>query len=100
MRVGVQAGFQDLSKNVFNGVAKESQSLLAIAVAPCSVSMTGTVSVHPQKGWGQHARITLRCDESSYGSQKLSKISPSPLQIPNMISRRAGRSKFGDHLIQ
>ena len=63
MRVCVFAfkpGSQDLSNDVFSGVAREMPRLLAVAVAPCGVGMTVTVSFHWQKGWGQHAQITLR----------------------------------------
>ena len=75
------------------------QQLLAIAAAPCAVSVAGMVgslwqkgwvqhaqiavsvagmvSSLWQKGWVQHAQITLRCDESSYGAWKLPE-SPNP----------------------
>ena len=56
---------QDLCNDVFNGVAREMQRLLAIAAALCAV----TVSSHRQKGWGQHAQITLRRAESFFNPQ-------------------------------
>ena len=53
---------QDLSNDVFNGIAMKMQRLLAIAAALCAV----TVPSHRQKGWGQHAQITLRRAESLF----------------------------------
>ena len=53
---------QDLCNDVVNGVAREMQRLLAIAAALCAV----TVPSHRQKGWGQHAQITLRRAESFF----------------------------------
>ena len=35
---------QDLCNDVFNGVARKMQRLLAIAAAPCAVSVAGMVS--------------------------------------------------------
>ena len=70
---------QDLSNDAFSGVAKEMRRLLAVAVAPCGVGMTVTVSFHWQKGWGQHAQITLRHAESFLRSHVPLKISQAPL---------------------
>ena len=53
---------QDLCNDVFSGVVRKMQRLLAIAAALCAV----TVSSHRQKGWGQHAQITLRRAESFF----------------------------------
>ena len=53
---------QDLCHDVFNGVARKVQCLLAIAAALCAV----TVSSHRQQGLGQHAQITRRRGESFF----------------------------------
>ena len=68
---------QDLCNDVFNGVARKMQRLLAIAAALCAV----TVSSHRQKGWAQHAQITLRCAESFLSFQVSQKISQDPLRF-------------------
>ena len=84
MRVCVFAfkpGSQDLSNDVFSGVAREMPCLLAVAVAPCCVSMTVTVCFHWQKGWGQHAQMTLRRAESFLRFQVPAKISQAPLRF-------------------
>ena len=68
---------QDLYNDVFNGVAREMQRLLAIAAALCAV----TVSSHRQKGRRQHPQITLRCAESFLSFQVSQKISQAPLRF-------------------
>ena len=71
---------QDLYNDVFNGVAREMQRLLAIAAVLCAV----TVSSHRQKGWGQHAQITLRRAESLFNPQACPENIPCPSWIPNV----------------
>ena len=68
---------QELCNDVFNGVARKMQHLLAIAAALCGV----TVSSHRQKGWGQHTQITLRRAESFLSFQVSPKISQAPLRF-------------------
>ena len=90
MRVCVFAfkpGSQDLSNDVFSGVAREMPCLLAVAVAPCCVSMTVTVCFHWQKGWGQHAQMTLRRAESFLRFQVPAKISQAPLRFLTWLLR-------------
>ena len=65
---------QGLCNDVFNGVARKMQRLLAIAAALCAV----TVSSHRQKGWGQHAQITLRRAESFFNPEPYPTISQAP----------------------
>ena len=68
---------QDLCNDVFNGVAREMQRLLAIAAALCAV----TVASHRHKGWGQHAQITLRRAESFLSFQVSPEISQASLRF-------------------
>ena len=68
---------QELCNDVFNGVARKMQHLLAVAAALCGV----TVSSHRQKGWGQHTQITLRRAESFLSFQVSPKISQAPLRF-------------------
>ena len=71
---------QDLCNDVFDEVARKMQRLLAIAAALCAV----TVSSHRQKGWGQHAQITLRRAESFFNPQPCPENLPCPSWIPNV----------------
>ena len=66
-----------LCNDVFNVVARKMQCLLAIAAALCAV----TVLSHRQKGWGQHAQITLRRAESFLSFQVSQKIFQAPLRF-------------------
>ena len=68
---------QDLCNDVFNGVARKMQRLLVIAAALCAV----TVSSQRQKGWRQHAQITLRCAESFLSFRVSQKISQAPVRF-------------------
>ena len=68
---------QGLCNDVFNGVARKMQRLLAIAAALCAV----TVSSHRQTGRRQHPQITLRRAESFLSFQVSQKISQAPLKF-------------------
>ena len=73
----IKCDCQDLCNDVFNGVARKMQRLLAIAAALCAV----TVSSHRQKGRRQHPQITLRRAESFLSFQVSQKISQAPLRF-------------------
>ena len=65
---------QGLYNDVFNGVARKMERLLAIAAVLCAV----TVLSHRQNGWGQHAQITLRRAESIFNPQPCPENLPRP----------------------
>ena len=69
-----EAAGHGLCNDVFNGVARKMQRLVAIAAALCAVM----VSSHRQKGWGHRAQITLRHAESFFNPQPCPENLPRP----------------------
>ena len=86
----IKCDCQGLCDDVFNGVARKMQRLLAIAAALCAV----TVSSHWQKGRRQYPQITLRRAESFLSFQVSQNISQAPLRFLTLVFALTGVGEF------